>query len=817
MRSKVEVGDGVEMISPTMEERLSRFQILQGLSQAQIADIAKNVEQRSYRFHQVLFQQGEPADYFYLVERGMVEEVGRDPSGKVVLRRRAGPGNYVGHRSLMDNLPRESTATATRDTDLLAINAADFQGLLAAFPELRQRLRRTHVVNRLLATPAFRVFSKKQLYQVADLARELEYPAGQIIFRRDEPADALYVIDTGQVMEGAMAPSSGGQGWPSYLTAGSVFGYHGLVGNAPRRATAQAVTDARLLRFDADAFEWLCELEPAFKQALTPPDILGQLHKSSIFARLDREELSHLAGYVGLAHFPAEEIVYRQGESEPTLYTLVRGEAVLRYRDEQGKERPIGFLRPGDTVGETSLFLGYRRDATVEPVVDSDWLYLTKEDLDRFLQQHPEARSKLVLREEVRIRRRLRPFPWMDPDEEFVLRDRRHWFFLLTRLAPPVVILFAALVVFLSHLTNAFAFLFLTVALPWTLWRFVDWTNDYYIVTTKRVAHREKVVLVRERRDETPLNKVQNVNVARGLIGNLLGFGSLIIDTAAAAGVTRVTFDHLADPNHVQALIFQQVRRLEAGERSETRQMIREKLEARMGVSVQPVIPRPVIPPAVTGPAAKATPSLPARPGALARAIDATLGRLFWIEKQEDSQVTWRKHWIRLLQRTWMPTLSIVLLVLALIFLLEQPEVLWGGIAFLGGLLLLAAGWWWWNWRDWGNDLYIVTNDRIIDTEALPLGLRTRRTEAAFDRIQNVSYDIPNPFATLLDYGTVMIYTAGEVGRLDFMYVRDPKRVQAEIFRRLTAYEAQKGRQSRQERWEELPQWFATYEEMHRS
>jgi CRP-like cAMP-binding protein/membrane protein YdbS with pleckstrin-like domain len=817
MQSKVEVRDGVEMASPTVEERLSRFRILQGLSQAQYADIARNAEQRTYRFHQVLYQQGEPADYFYLVERGMVEEVGKDPSGKVVLRRRAEPGSYVGHRSLMDNVPREATATALRDTDLLAIDAADFKGLLAAFPKLKQRLQRTQAVNRLLATPAFRVFSKKQLFHVADLARELEYPAGQIIFRRDEPADALYVIDTGQVVENAAGSISGGQSWPRYLTAGSVFGHHGLLGNAPRRATAQAMTDVRLLRFDADAFQWLCELEPSFRQALTPPDVVGQLRKVPIFARLDKEELKHLAGYVGLAHFPAGEIVYRQGESDPTLYALVRGEAVLRYRDEQGRERPIGFLRPGDAVGETSLFLGYRRDATVEPVVDSDWFYLTKEDLDRFLDQHPQARNKLVLREEVRTRRRLRPFPWMDPDEEFVLRDRRHWFFLITRLAPPGVILFAALVILLPGVANALGFLLLAVGLLWLLWRFIDWTNDYYIVTTKRVAHREKVVLVRERRDETPLNKVQNVNIARGLIGNLLGFGSLIIDTAAAAGVTRVAFDHLTDPDRVQGLIFQQVRRLEAGERSETRRMIREKLEASMGASVQPVIPRPVIPPAAMGPSAKATPPLSPGPGVLKRAIDSTGGRLFWIEKQEDSQVTWRKHWIRLLQRISLPTLSIVFLVLALVFFLSQPEKLWGGIAFLAGLLLLAAGWWWWNWRDWGNDLYIVTNDRIVDTEALPLGLRSRRTEAAFDRIQNVSYDIPNPFATLLDYGTVMIYTAGEVGRLDFTFVRDPKRVQAEIFRRLTAYEAQKGRQSRQERWEELPQWFATYEEMRRS
>jgi hypothetical protein len=137
-------------------------------------------------------------------------------------------------------------------------------------------------------------------------------------------------------------------------------------------------------------------------------------------------------------------------------------------------------------------------------------------------------------------------------------------------------------------------------------------------------------------------------------------------------------------------------------------------------------------------------------------------------------------------------------------------------VAILAVVLLLGFGWLWWAWENWGNDLYAVTNDRIIDIEALPLGFRSKATETTFDRIQNISYDIPHPIATILNFGTVVIYTAGAEGRLDFEYVRDPKGIQAEIFRRLTAYQMEQRRQQRQQHWEALPEWFATHEGMQR-
>jgi hypothetical protein len=91
------------------------------------------------------------------------------------------------------------------------------------------------------------------------------------------------------------------------------------------------------------------------------------------------------------------------------------------------------------------------------------------------------------------------------------------------------------------------------------------------------------------------------------------------------------------------------------------------------------------------------------------------------------------------------------------------------------------------------------------------LGIRSRRTETIFDRIQNVTYDIPNPIATLFNYGTVSIHTAGVEGVLDFPYVPRPRQVHAEIFRRIAAHEEAQ-RRKQQEQFE-VADWFSVYDQ----
>lgn len=240
--------------------------------------------------------------------------------------------------------------------------------------------------------------------------------------------------------------------------------------------------------------------------------------------------------------------------------------------------------------------------------------------------------------------------------------------------------------------------------------------------------------------------------------------------------------------------------------------MIRSRLETRVDLGIRPKIPRPAIPSEI--PSGDEGPSLPPW---WQRLLASTVGAMFWIEQRKDDQITWRKHWLKLVQAIWLPLL---LFALGIVVLIVGRSAVFASPLLLGlvlPLVLAALGWLSWNWKNWGNDLYIVTNDGIIDTERLPLGFRSSRTETTFDKVQNVTYLIPNFVANLFDYGTVTIYTAGVEGKLDFEWVKNPARVQSEIFSRLGAYQDRQAHQRREEQWELMPEWFAIYEETRRS
>jgi uncharacterized membrane protein YdbT with pleckstrin-like domain len=88
-------------------------------------------------------------------------------------------------------------------------------------------------------------------------------------------------------------------------------------------------------------------------------------------------------------------------------------------------------------------------------------------------------------------------------------------------------------------------------------------------------------------------------------------------------------------------------------------------------------------------------------------------------------------------------------------------------IAF--GLYLAMRGFviWFWN-------AFIITTRRIVDIDQRGLFERSV-SEAAFDKVQDVSYHVKGIWQTLLGYGTLLIQTAGAQATLELDGVRRPK------------------------------------------
>lgn len=64
-------------------------------------------------------------------------------------------------------------------------------------------------------------------------------------------------------------------------------------------------------------------------------------------------------------------------------------------------------------------------------------------------------------------------------------------------------------------------------------------------------------------------------------------------------------------------------------------------------------------------------------------------------------------------------------------------------------------------WVDYWLDVWIVTDERIIDIEQIGM-FRHELSEFGLDKVQDVTVEIPGFIATFLRYGKLIIHTAGE-------------------------------------------------------
>ncbi len=88
------------------------------------------------------------------------------------------------------------------------------------------------------------------------------------------------------------------------------------------------------------------------------------------------------------------------------------------------------------------------------------------------------------------------------------------------------------------------------------------------------------------------------------------------------------------------------------------------------------------------------------------------------------------------------------------------------------------------NFLHWFFNIYIVTNERIVDIDFYFL-LFKRISQAELEKIQDISYSSGGIFATVFNYGNVTVQTAGEAPNLEFDMVPNPDRV-VETIRSIT-------------------------------
>ncbi len=546
--------------------------------------------------------------------------------------------------------------------------------------------------------------------------------------------------------------------------------------------------------------------------------IVAYLTRIPLFSELTGEqgevELYHVAKIVNEATLEAGEWLFGQGQNSDRLYYILEGSLHLTRFDATGVKHEIGVRAAGDAMGVTGLLVGDFHDVTAEAVTPVRILYIMHDEFMELYNLHSQLRNHLNVRPDVARRLHLPKFTWLRKDEWSVFVVQRHYARLIRKAAPPLI-LFAILMIFfpmlLSSGTSTGQIVALIMAFPLialvilTGWHYLNWRDDYFVLTTQRVVHIEKVVFFREHFEESSLENVEDIyEVRAGLLSNVMNYGNLVLQTAGET--VEIDMDYVANPVYLSEMISREIERSRVRDVLRAQGAIRDELSQRLKIKESPH-PEPVL-----------TPPEEVKPELLHVVFGGLRDYFFppsWTFSPDGSTVVWRRFWfpgfIHYL-RVFIPLL--LLTFGGGYFLLVNwgaPGVIW---LFVGWLVLEVALFVMllWHIEDWRNDYFQLTPSRLILVKRKPLLVQESRREAPLDRIQNISFDIPGVFGQLLQYGHVTLETAGTMGKFELRYLRHPQRVQSEISKRQREYNQRQKKAEVERRREELLSWFAMYD-----
>lgn len=242
----------------TISDRLAlinRVGFFDPLPQDARRDIARRLMPLHVGAGQVVFHQGQPADAFYLIQRGEAEVLrSRDSAEEILTRLR--PGDYFGEIALLGHSARTATVRAVRPLHLLALRKGDFERLLAPHLAISERIDQAiRESENLRALPLLASLSSAELETVGRQLRRERFPAGAVVVRQGDVGTTFYIIQSGQAE--ALQETVAGPQRLSLLGPGDYFGEIALLLDVPRSATVRVLTPLEVRSLNREAFEAL--------------------------------------------------------------------------------------------------------------------------------------------------------------------------------------------------------------------------------------------------------------------------------------------------------------------------------------------------------------------------------------------------------------------------------------------------------------------------------------------------------------------------------------------------------------------------------
>jgi CRP/FNR family cyclic AMP-dependent transcriptional regulator len=123
---------------------------------------------------------------------------------------------------------------------------------------------------------------------------------------------------------------------------------------------------------------------------------VSAIARVSVFSKLSQADIEELTKIVTANKYAPDKAVFFQGDPSDSLYILVKGSVKVVKASEDGHEKILDILGPGEIFGEFAMLDGHPRSATVTTCEPTELASISRSDFRAFVSTRPEILWKVL-------------------------------------------------------------------------------------------------------------------------------------------------------------------------------------------------------------------------------------------------------------------------------------------------------------------------------------------------------------------------------------------------------------------------------------